>query len=396
MVKKFVRKWVAVLKPLSGSLVGLLVLATLLIPPYGTLARLSSALEQPDFLGIAYASDLLDKVSFLPEKALQFGLLKANISDMIHLWMVSALFGGVAAITLYCLLRLWQTKRIALLGSILFVGSSWFLHQSRQAVPDALYLLALPLLLLSGTWLQDKKYDRLLPLSMVMVAFCLYLPGLWLFVLIGAIVLRSSLFEAWTQISRKLRALVAMLFVLPLVPLGYCLVSRPDQIMYWLGLPSRDLLTTSNIVNNLYELPKQLFVRGPNEPVHWLVGTPVLDVFTTAMVVLGAYSYLKGDHPVRARVLAGFTIFGLAFVVAGGPVSISLLIPLVYLVAANGVALLLQQWFTVFPRNPFARFIGLAFVVVAIGVTVFYHTTRYYVAWPHAAATQKAYSTENP
>jgi hypothetical protein len=395
MVKKFVRKWVAILKPLSGNIAGFLVLAALLFPPYGTLARLSSALEQPEFLGIAHASDLLNNVSFLPEKALQFSLLKANISDTIHFWMISALFGGIAATTLYCLLRLWQTKRIALLGSILFVGSSWFLHQSRQAVPDALYLLALPLLLLSGTWLQDKKYDRLLPLSALLVAFCLYLPGLWLFVLIGVAVMHTSLFEAWKEISKKLRALVAMLFVLPLVPLVYSLVSHPAQIMYWLGLPSRDLLTMNDILNNLYELPKQLFVRGPNEPVHWLVGTPVLDIFTTTMVVLGAYSYLKGDHPVRARVLASFAVCSLVFIAVGGAVSISLLIPLVYLAAANGVALLLQQWFTVFPRNPFARFIGLACVIVAIGMTVFYHTTRYYVAWPHAAATQKAYSTES-
>jgi hypothetical protein len=395
MVKKFVKKWLAVIKPLSGMMVGLLVLAALLFPPYGKLAELSSALEQPNFLGIAHANDLLTNVSFLPEKLLQFGLLKANLNNTLHLWMVSAVFGSISAITVYYLLKLWQAKRIALLGIILFVGSSWFLHQSRQAVPDGLYLLALPLLLLSGTWLQDKKYDRLLPLSSFLVAFCLYLPGLWLFVIIGALVMRSSLLEAWSEISGKLRVLVGALLVLPLAPLVYSLSTHPAQIMYWLGLPARELFSTNFIVNNLYELPKQLFVRGPNESVHWLVGTPVLDIFTTAMVVLGAFSYFKGNHPIRARVLAGFAVCSVVLIALGGPVSISLLIPLLYIVAANGVALLLQQWFTVFPRNPFARFIGIVCVVVAIGTTVFYHTTRYYIAWPHAESTQKALRIES-
>lgn len=393
MVKSLMHKWAKVLAPVSGGLIALAFLILMLIPTYGALAPLNNALDQPEYLGVASGKDLVSDVSFLPEKILQYGLTIADFGSRIPLRLVSALFAIISVLAFYCLLRQWQAKRIALLGTILFASSSWFLHQARFAGPDILYIAALPLLLLAGAWLQDKRYDRLLPLSALMVGICLYIPGLWLFIVVGCVTMYKNLREAWAEISKKQRSFMLSVFIVTIVPLLYALISSASQITHWLGLPSREAFSLRMVADNLYSLPKELFIKGPDEPIKWLTGTPVLDIFTIALVVLGTYSYFKGSHPVRSRTLAGFTLLSIVLIALGGPVTLSILIPVIYLVATNGLALLLQQWFTVFPKNPFARALGILCILVAVGVTVVYHTTRYYVAWPHATSTKRVIST---
>jgi hypothetical protein len=383
-----------VLRPMVGIILAAAILVFMLVPSFASLAPLSNSLEQRDFLGIAEAQDLVHDVSFLPEKVLQFGLAETGLDERVHFRVVSALFAMLAILATYSVLRLWHTKRIALLGTLLFATSSWLLHQARYADADVLYLTAVPLLLLVGTWLHDKRFDRLLPLSALIIGVCLYLPGLWLLILVSLIAFRSQLIEALREVNKKTRTLVVTTFLLSIAPLIYALATTPAQIASWLGVPDTALLSAHNVLENFYAIPKALFVTGPDTPIQWLVGTPVFDVFTIALIALGTYAYWVGQHPIRARVLAGFGLLALVLIGVGGPVTLSLLIPLMYIVAANGLALLLQQWFTVFPRNPFARILGVTCIVIALSVTVFYQLTRYYVAWPHATSTRKVIGTE--
>ena len=62
-----------------------------------------------------------------------------------------------------------------------------------------------------------------------------------------------------------------------------------------------------------------------------------------------------------------------------------------FLIAAGGVALMLQQWFTVFPYNPFARTVGLVLLLFALGTTSFYSLNQYFVAWPHTPETKQTF-----
>lgn len=389
MIKSLMHKWARVVAPLIGALLVLALLIVMLVPAYGTLGQLGNAFSSAHQLGVSSGKDLIRNVSFLPEKLPQYALHTSGVDDTVPFRIISALFGILAVAAFYALLKTWQTKRIALLGTLLFMTSSWFLHQSRFAEPQVLYLSALPMLLLAGTWLQDKRYDKFLPISAAMIALCLYLPGLWLFIAIGCVIVRKDLLEAWQEVDKKRRSLIIGFFSAGIAPLFFALASNVSQIPKWLGLPSRDVFSLQLIIDNLYQLPQSLFINGPDEAIKWLVGTPILDVFTIALVILGSFSYYKGAHTLQARILALFTAVSLLLIIIGGAVGLSILIPILYLVAANGLAFLLQQWFTVFPRNPFARAFGVFCILIAVSVTVFYHVNRYYVAWPHATTTKQ-------
>jgi uncharacterized membrane protein YoaK (UPF0700 family) len=80
----------------------------------------------------------------------------------------------------------------------------------------------------------------------------------------------------------------------------------------------------------------------------------------------------------------------------GGSLSLALLLPIIYFVAANGIAAMLVSWFTVFPRNPVARSIGLILITAAVLITCVFHVKRYFVAWPNASETTQAFSPGTP
>ncbi len=74
----------------------------------------------------------------------------------------------------------------------------------------------------------------------------------------------------------------------------------------------------------------------------------------------------------------------------GQVATLGLLIPVLYIVMANGIAYMLQSWFTVFPRNPVARTLGVVLLTIVVVVSCSYQLQRYFIAWPAAEATKPA------
>jgi hypothetical protein len=180
------------------------------------------------------------------------------------------------------------------------------------------------------------------------------------------------------------------------VPLIYGLARFPSQIVDWLGFSSLEFFSVSTILNQLLEIPKQLLMRGPDQPSLWLVGTPVLDVFTGSMALLGIYSYYRGPHPLRARLLLGLSLACTLIFTFGSFATVAILMPIIYILVANGLANMLQSWFTVFPKNPFARNVGVAILSIAVAITCAFHVQRYYEAWANAPATRDAFKAATP
>jgi hypothetical protein len=126
-----------------------------------------------------------------------------------------------------------------------------------------------------------------------------------------------------------------------------------------------------------------LFVSGPHQPALWLGRAPILDVFTLAMCIIGLYFY--GLHPraSRTKLLGSLFLIGAVLVALAGPVGLSLLVPILYIIAATGITYLIKEWLKVFPLNPLARGLGLGLVALAVTLACAYNLRAYFVAWPH-------------
>src|SRR6201999_2850511 len=98
----------------------------------------------------------------------------------------SVVFGLLAFAAFAYVLRRWYGMRTAGFGLLLFATSSWYLHVSRHASPDVLYLWAMPMLL--ATHIAWERHMRKPFISFVAIAILgalLYIPGMFWLILVS-------------------------------------------------------------------------------------------------------------------------------------------------------------------------------------------------------------------
>lgn len=306
---------------------------------------------------------------------------------------VAAGFGLATLVLFATLLRVWHDRETALVGTLLFGLSAWFLHTSRLGSPEVL-LFGVFALAVVGYWLKRTESWFALVVCMLATALLLYVPGMVWFIGVGII-------WQWKVIDRIFKkhllavtlAGIAMLGLL--VPLVLALYKHHVLIKPWLALP-HNWPNPIEMVGNLLEVPVHLLIGNQPNAVTWLGNAPILDVFSLAMFVLGAYLYLRNFKLIRTSLFIGIFIVMAALMMVGSPITFSVIIPFMYLVVAAGVAYLIGQWFKVFPRNPIARASGRIVLYAVIGLVITYHLTHYFVGWPGAQATHDVFFLQKP
>jgi hypothetical protein len=171
-------------------------------------------------------------------------------------------------------------------------------------------------------------------------------------------------------------------FIIIVALLGWALWQTPELTRTWLGLPSH-FAAPWTIAHQLVKMPWYIFVHQPLDGQSWLNGLPVLDIFSSAMFGLGAYFYFRHWRAPRSRLLLGYIVLSAVLFAIGGPVALSSILPILYVVLVAGVAYLLHEWLRVFPLNPLARWTGVIVLAAVIATVCLYHTRAYFVAWPN-------------
>jgi 4-amino-4-deoxy-L-arabinose transferase-like glycosyltransferase len=300
----------------------------------------------------------------------------------------NVLFGALAIVSFAWLVRLWHGTRTAIMASLLFATSAWVLHASRLASFDVLYLWATPTLLLVYMQLQKHKTSAWAWYGSLLVwGLLLYVPGMVWLVLVAAYWQRGILVSAWRHFGQWRQRLLYLLAGLVWLPLLVVDLRRPGELRAWLGLPAH-FARPATVLKQFVAVPAHLFVRGPQYPDIWLGRAPVLDVFALAACVIGIYFYVTHRQAGRSRLLGSFAVVGFVLVGLNGPVGLSLLVPLLYVGAATGIAYLLHEWLSVFPNNPLARGLGIGLLALVVGLSCVYNLRAYFVAWPHNQTTQ--------
>jgi hypothetical protein len=184
----------------------------------------------------------------------------------------------------------------------------------------------------------------------------------------------------------------ASIYGLILLPLFVSLVGHPGQLYELLGIPKILPTFHTYIINFLYTISMIVFRAQPFPELH-LGGLPMLDIFSAAMFALGIYYFAARIKSRRSITL--FASLGLLLILVPlAPIyqlNATILMSFVYIFVISGVVEILNQWFSYFPRNPWARNFGVAMVVIAIGFASFYHLQRYFVAWPNTPETKAVY-----
>lgn len=326
--------------------------------------------------------EVFQSPGFMPHRIAMYALQKVGIHHIIYYRAISVVIGLVAVWGFYYILTRWYTRRVALIGAALLSGSSLLLHTVRVALPDVL-LLCILMTIAIGLWLQRTK-KRLLALYVFVsvLALTVYIPGL-IWVAVAALIWQGKRLARVIARQKTLhRCGLILTPVLLLAPAVASLGLHPLEALTVVGLPAH-AIGVRELLSHAQDTLVGIAWRHKGSSSNWTPNTPVFDIITTAMIVLGFYSLRFEQKLRRSRIQLGILALTLSLVLTMGPVTMVAILPAFYLLAAGGVAFMLQQWFTVFPRNPFARVVAVICICGAVlGITI-YQTYRYFTVWPN-------------
>lgn len=305
---------------------------------------------------------------------------------------VGAVFGFISVIIFFYIIWRWWGNLIAVLSALTLTTSFWFLQTSRNSGQIVLYILAGLILILLGFVVRNKKvHETKTLLSALLAIILLYIPGMIWFVLVACILQRKFIKDEFKKLPVQVKIIIPIVALILISPLVYACYNNLSELKTLIGLPLH--FSFRIFLHNLGRWPLIIFVRNPSLSSFSLGHLPLLSIFTSVMFILGAYwIWLK-------RSLDRIYLLGVSIVVAwflyalGGPVSIYLALPFIMCVVATGMAYILGQWFTVFPKNPVARLVGTIALVLAVFSVCLYHSDEYFVAWPKTNTTIAVYST---
>lgn len=330
---------------------------------------------------------------FAPYTVVQRLVLMTGHDGITSMRLVSTVWAILAIVLFYAVARQWHNMKVAILATWLFISSSWFLHSARLATPEILWLVSILALVVLFSPRKEGRFSWLsFPFLMGALGLVLYVPGMVWLVLLSIVLRRKNIAEAWHASPHwTLRLLSVVGGLALLMPLVRALYLHTAILKPWLGFDG-GLDAPVLLAKQILAVPKQLFISGPLDPVHWLGRLPLLSVFEICMFILGVYFYLTHLKAARAQFIVVLSLAAWLIIGLGGVASLSLILPAVYLVLTTGIAYMLHDWFKVFPNNPLARALGIAVIAVAILLTSIYQTRSYFVAWRYSPNTAQAFT----
>lgn len=331
-----------------------------------------------------------------PYKLVVYGIAQISNEPLLATRLASGFFGIFTVALFYFGVRRWHSERVAFLASALFITSGWFLFTARLGTPDIMFPFTVLLFITVGHWLAKSGRSTLgYVLALLALGISVYVPGVIWVLLLGIVIRRGKdlrtigMALSWTAAILLLLGLVALV----ITPITYAIMLQPTAIFPLLGIPET-VPPLLDIAKNFLFVPLSIAVLAGAETEFWIGRLPLLDIFSTMLLVLGIYYYFKYRSLDRSKLLVGFLFIASALVALEGPITIALLLPAVFVLIAGGVAFLLAQWKTVFPFNPVAQTFAIVLLSVAVATSVVYNLRAYYVAWPNSERTESTYNIQ--
>lgn len=314
------------------------------------------------------SKDVVDLPYHLLQKASLFFFHITNLGIKLP----SLVLAGFSAIGLLWLLRRWLLRdSIAIFTICIAVVLHQFLLTAQDGTPLIMMIFWLVFVLLFA--LKFTANNRSLTWSLLLsasLALSLYTP-LSLYVVIcmlAASVLHPHLRFVIRTIPKLNLALSALLALILLAPMFIVLNKNSLVLATLAGWP--DVAVTAEIVrHNAKEIIRAyLFFWNPQLTQTGL--TPIFGASSFVLIIFGILNLLRNHHSARSYtllmtlpILALPSLFNINFLII-------LTVPLILLLGL-GIETLLDEWYSLFPQNPYARITALVpMFILLVGIII--------------------------
>lgn len=373
------RFWIGYIS-LAIALLGILVFAMLHVPGGLTSAEQLSALKS-SAIDFSHPSSLL--VANMPYRVLQNISITAFGLSSFSVKLPSIITAYIAAIALIFLFRRWFKPNVSVITGSIMLTSASFIIVAQSGTPAVMHIFwPIMLLLTAGIALQYRKYNKpLLVLLGLLAGLSLFTPlSIYMLLALGlAGLLHPHVrFALRRLVSRNEIAVLAILFIICCIPVIYTAWHNPTSAkVLLLGAGS-----SFDLLSNLKVLALEFADITSWSSDTTGVFAPVFDISTIILAVIGTIVLYGRRHSVQSYVL-GIWILLLVPILLINPDSPEELFVPVSLLVAYGISYILNYWYGLFPKNPYARTLGLVPLVILVGSLVFTGAMRYFYTFSY-------------
>ena len=303
--------------------------------------------------------------------------------------LISAFITGIGAVLL---LRRWFRANIAVLATVIMITTGQFLYIAQSGAASITYVMWSVWLLLTATMItRSEKYKKFWKiLFFVIMPLSLYTPlSIYLVVAItSAGLLHPHVRHVLKRMSRPHLVMLIVLSLIIMTPLAYLVSHEPQLALRLLGAPST---WPPDIWNNLKILLQQYlnFVS----PQSGTLMTPFLGLGSIALIILGAWQLFTIRYTARSYTLTAWIILLIPVLIINPQFTSITFVPLLLLLA-SGLSYLLKSWYSLFPRNPYARFVGMVPLTILVGGLVVSGLDRYFDGYRYDPATATSFNRD--
>lgn len=310
----------------------------------------------------------------LPYRILQHLMMITFGVSTFTIKFPSVVIAFCTAIGTIILLKRWFHRHIAVLAGLIALTTSEFLFLTQDGTPNILYVFWSVWLLLFGTYIAKKV--KFLFMAKVFffigLAVSLYTPLSFYTLLALAITafLHPHLRYLLKQLPKGKLIWAFILGAIALIPLGIKTFTDPSAILTLLGIPT----AMPDLIGNLRQLSQTFF--GFLTPSIAGVMTPFFGLGSMFLIILGLYRLIKTRASTQSYLLLTWIIILTPIIILNPDKAIVTFLASTLLLA-TGLDYLIDYWYSLFPRNPYARIAGIIPLIVLVSTLVWSGFERY-------------------
>ncbi len=315
--------------------------------------------------------------------------------DITHfgIKLPSLIIGALSAIGLLWLLRRWLLRdSVAILTICIFVSSRLLLSSSQEGIPLIMMVFWLIFVLLFALkFTANNKSIIWGALLTVALALSLYTP-LTIYVvvcLLAASILHPHLRYVVGTIPKLHLTLYALIGIVILLPLAFTLTKDPLILATLAGWPDSGF-NFDMLRHNIKEIIKAYFFFW--QPQLTQIGlTPILSASSFILMLFGVLNLVRDHHSARSYMLV-MTLPILVLPSLFNPNFLIILSVPFILLLGLGIETLLDEWYKLFPHNPYARVTALVPMSILLAGIMIGNLTYYINAYRYSPSLSNYYS----
>ena len=370
---------------ISLVIIALMFVAGLLIPGALTQAEMDSVVISSHPLTSFEPSLIVN----LPYHLLQHLSLHFFGVSILSVKLPSIILGLLSIAGMFVLLRCWFRHNVALLTTLLIITTGQFLYLAQSGTPNIVYIFWSVWLLVAALMISLRaRFGWLWKIILAgVVALSLYTPlSVYILIaLISAVALHPHLRYIVRRLPKIKTAIAVIVGLALLSPLIYTVMHHPDVGFTLLGIPNGGF----DVVGHILQVVA-LYLDFWS-PAHTPYLTPLYGIGTLALILLGILRLFTTKYTARSYIITAWTLLLIPIVIIN-PDSASISFVPALLLTAMGIASLLHMWYSLFPRNPYARIVGLIPLIILMGGMLITGVDRYFYGYSYDPYIAKQFS----